>query len=737
MNNMFASWTRRLGMLSLTAAAAMVSCTSVAQAEPDYGRIGERFSLVLQNAHFSRARFDSSMYSRFLDCYLRLLDPQKLYFSQEEVGMLDEKYGRDFGDYLLIGETADLAEKLYEEYRTRAVLRITAAQKLLATYAKNPPAFDSDREISRSRRKLPRAATPAALDQVWRDQVDDMYLTELCRRENLTRLAKEKGKPDPTAKEPAIVEKLQSRLKRMMVDVQECTTEQKVAHLLNSVAHAYDPHTDYMSESEGKRFNESIRASFVGIGAQLKEADDGSTSIEGIVKGGPAARNGQLKLGDSVVAVDTKGNDQWTDIMFMSLDKVVDLIRGEKGTTVRLRVTGSDGEERVISIVRDEIPMSETLASARIIEYKPTADKPAYKIGVLTLPSFYVDLQGGDTHCAADVKALLRRMKKEGVQGIVMDLRYNGGGSLDEVRKMVGFFTGAGPVVQVKDARGSIERLTVSGRPIFDGKMVVIINKGSASASEIFAGAMKDYGRAVIVGDPTTFGKGTVQMPLGLAEFMPVFSSREGCGILKITRQQFYRVNGASTQLKGVPSDIVLPTVTAGFDIGEAEQDYALPYDEIRTAAGYVRNARLGSIIPRLRALSQARVEKNPDMDYNIWLADYRRKLIEGKGISLNKQRRQAEADELQAYRRKVNEERRTRYAEMEKQDAAQCSIYRLKLADVNLPKLPIATKEDTEFMDEAEDPEEALEEDIDYPSELDPVMRESIFIVKDMIDLL
>ena len=717
--------------------AIFASCTGSSSAAPDYDLIGKQFSLVLQNSHFSRTRFSREMYNKFLECYLQLLDPHHLYFTQEDVDNLKAKYASQFGDYLLVGETTQLAKELYSEYSKRALFRIGQAEKLLQQYKDNMPAFDSDKTIARSRRKLPHSKNTAELDQVWRDQVEDMLLTEVVRRENVARLAKEKGKPDPNAKEGPVADKILARLKRQRCEIQESDLEDMVSHLLNAVAHVYDPHSDYMGAREEQRFKDAIKASIVGIGAQLREDDDGSTKIEGIVKGGPAAKNGQLKLGDHIVAVATNGDEEWTDIMFMSIDKVVDLIRGKKGNPVKLRVQSADsGEEKIITIVRDEVPMSESLASGKIVDMKD-AKGNVTRLGILTLPSFYVDLDDGDIHCAADVKKILRRMIDEGVRGIVLDLRFNGGGSLDEVRKMVGFFTGAGPVVQVKDSRGHVEKLTVSGRPIFNGEMVVIINRMSASASEIFAGAMRDYGRAVVVGDVATFGKGTVQVPRGLADFMPYFSSREGCGMIKVTVQKFYRINGASTQLKGVESDIPLPTATAGFQLGEAEQDYAMAYDEIPAAYGYVADPRIGRILPKLKELSAARVAADKDLQNNLWYSAYRRRLTDENIVYLNKDKRKSVNEELQNFKKASDAERKARYAKMEEEDKKNLTIYRLNLGDVKAKTLPLASKEDEEeFMDHAEDPEDELEDDLDYPSNLDPIVRESLHIVKDMIQL-
>ena len=734
----------KLRNLGITAMAILASCSDLGHAAPDFDQIGKQFANVLQHMHFSRRVFTNNtaeLYGQFLDCYLQMLDPQHLYFTQDDVDALRRKYADSFGDYLLAGQTTRLAEELYTMYSERALRHMSQAEEILRGYAANPPTFDSDRSVPRSRRKLPRAKNDAELDQVWKDQVEDMLLTEVSRRENLARLAAEKGKPDPNAEKLSPVDKILARLKRLKLEVQEADREDMVTHLLNAVAHVYDPHSDYMGAREEQRFKDMIKASIVGIGAQLREDDDGSTRIEGIVKGGPADKSEQVKLGDHIVAVDSKGTDEWTDILYMSIDKVVDLIRGQKGVPVGLRVQSAEsGEERVVHIVRDEVPMAESLASARIVELKDTdatGQERSYRLGILTLPSFYVDLDDGNVHCATDVKKLLRRMNQEGVQGLVMDLRFNGGGSLEEVRKMVGYFTGAGYVVQVKDSRGRVERLSVSGRPLFTGEMVVLTNKLSASASEIFAGAMADYGRAVIVGDDTTFGKGTVQVPRSLTEFMGL-GARENCGMIKVTTQKFYRINGASTQLKGVSSDIVLPSVTAGLQLGEGEQDYVMPYDSIAPTSNYVQNPRIARILPRLKDLSNARVAKDKDLQNNVWYANYRRHLLDENTLSLNKEKRRAQNEELRNFNKTAAAERKERYAAMAEQDKGHITVYRLNLADVKASELPLATKEDKEkFMKENKDPEDELNESVDYPSTLDPLMRESLYIVRDMIDMI
>lgn len=738
MNMTLKSRVRRFALTATAAAAGVVSCSSVSYAEPDYDTIGKQFALVLQNAHYSRTRFSQQLYSQFLESYLQSVDPQKLYFTKADAEMLRDKYATSFGDYLLAGRTASLAKVLYKEYSERALNRISEAEALLDEYSKALPSFDVDRTTPRSRRKMERAADDAELSGYWRDMIDDMVLTEVMRRENVARLAAEKGKEDPTVKEKPIAEKLAARFKRLRNELQESDTEDMVATLLNAVARTYDPHSDYMSAKEEQRFKDMIKASIVGIGAQLSEQDDGTTRIEGIVKGGPAAKNGQLKLGDRIIAVDSANDGHWVDIMYLSIEKVVDLVRGKKGQPVKLRVlSGESSEEREVVIERDEVPMSESLASGKIVDMK-MPDGKQRRIGILTLPSFYIDLDAaGGVRCGADVKKILQRMIKENVEGLIVDLRSNGGGSLDEVRKMIGFFTGAGPVVQVRDARDHCERLTVSGKKIFDGEVVVICNKLSASASEIFAGAMADYGRAVVVGDESTFGKGTVQIPRSLADYLPYFASREGAGMIKVTVQKFYRVSGASTQKKGVESDIVLPMTTAALQLGEAELDFVMPYDEIKPATGYTKSDRIARILPELKRRSSERVAADKDLQYTKWYIDYRRQLAEENKSSLNKATRQAENDDLMQRQKDISADRKVRYAAMAEEDAANLTVRRLKLDEVDKEELVVITKkEDDKYMEQVKDIEDELEEEVDYPSTLDPILRESLHIVTDMIEL-
>ena len=384
------------------------------------------------------------------------------------------------------------------------------------------------------------------------------------------------------------------------------------------------------------------------------------------------------------------------------------------------------------------MPLKDELAKGEIIELTG-APEGQNRIGVLSLPSFYADMEGGDRRCAKDVKKILERMNKENVDGLVIDLRSNGGGSLEEVRLMTGFFTGNGPVVQIKDTRGNVDIKSAHNRQkLFNGPIVVLINKLSASASEILAAALQDYGRAVIVGDDSTFGKGSVQQPVDIGQYLPFFAARDRAGLLKVTTQKFYRVAGGSTQLKGVESDIQLPTATAAFELGEDILDYAMPYDQITPCTNYKKDSSITAMLPALKEASAKRVEKDRDLQIAREDIAMMKQRIKDNKLSLNKKTREQENSTLEERRKSINKERKGRFAEMAKEDATKYKIYRLTLDDVNARELPLADpdKDNEQFMHLAEDPTAELDDSPEYPSGLDPELREGINIVQDMLKL-
>lgn len=711
----------------------MVSC---ATGLTDFNQLGTRLSLVLQNGHFTKQEFSNDLSQKFLSTYLRTVDPSKIFFTQKDVDKLEKKYGKELGFYLLGNQTLSASRDLFDTYASRVEDRVGYALKLLSD---KEFTFDKDKYIARSRRKLDWVKDEKELDSLWDDLIEEQLLSEMLRRETIASMAKEQGKPDPSANEKPPKEKLKLRYERVLRNLKESSDDaDKVNLLLSTVCRSYDPHTDYMGASESKRFFDGMSRSMIGIGALLGEEDDGAIKINGIVVGGPADKSGELKLNDRIVGVDTDNSGEMTDILFMRLDKVVELIRGKENTEVRLKVEPATdpGQVKIVSLTRKKVEMKDELAKAEIIELKNEQGKPI-RLGLLNLPSFYGDMAVGKRKSGDDVKAILQRMNEEKVEGLVIDLRGNGGGYLEEARKIVSYFIGTGPVVQSRDAKGDVNvELADARTPLFKGEVVVLIDKTSASASEIVAAALQDYGRAVIIGDTSSFGKGTVQRPVDLGPFLPYFSDQSQVGSLKITTQKYYRVNGGSTQLKGVESDIVLPTVTAAYDIGESTMDNPMPYDEIAPLKTYKKDGRLAEKIPELRERSEKRVSE--DRDFQILKDDIDRikKRVEDNKVSLSKAVREEENTEVQARRKGIIKERIERFAQMAKDDAEKYRIYRLDLDDLKNPDLVPADpeKDNQRYMKLAEDPTSDLDESPDYPSGLDPQLRESLNILGDML---
>lgn len=709
-----------------------------AMANTDFNEAGKQMSLMLQNFHYSKMEFSDELSARFLDIYLKKVDPAKIFFTQEQVDFLKSRFASELDDYLLSKTMLEAADYLYKAYEVNALRRFAYAKELIK---KEKFTFDSNRSVERSRKKLKSwPKDEAEMAQVWHDLIENELLSELLRRETISRLAKEQNKPDPTLKEKPALEKLLMRYDRLEKTIKDVDQEEIVETFLGAVALAYDPHTDYWGARQMERFQDSMNTELIGIGALLGAEDDGSTKINGIVANGPAEKSGELKLGDRIVGVDSNNTGEMVDILYMKLDKVVDLIRGKENSEVRLKVEPADGvgPAKIIVIKRAKVPMKDELAKAKIIEIKG-ASKDKDRIGIITLPSFYASMTDDNNHsCASDVEALIQRMNNENVDGIIIDLRNNGGGSLEAVRQMSGFFTGPGPVVQIKDTRGHISSQTARKKAIFNGPIVVMTDKLSASASEILAAALQDYGKAVIIGNKTTFGKGTVQRPISIAQYMPFFSNRERAGVLKVTTQKFYRVAGGSTQLKGVESDIVLPSVISAYDVGEASLDYAMEYDKIPKSPYYSKDAHISEILPELRLRSSNRVALDPDFRIIQEESNMLKKRIDDNKVSLNKATRQSEMSKLEARRKEINKERKVRFAEMAKADALKFNIYRLNLDDINAKSLPLADpdKDKDTFMKTAEDPTEQLDDSPDYPSGLDPELREGINILRDMLEL-
>lgn len=450
-----------------------------------------------------------------------------------------------------------------------------------------------------------------------------------------------------------IVKVITRRYNRQWRMIKEFDNDEVLQIYLTSLAHSYDPHSDYMSKSTLDNFNISMKLSLFGIGALLR-SEDGYVKIQELMPG-PAMKSKRIKPNDKIVAV-AQGTNEPVDVVEMKLNKVVELIRGPKGTEVRLTIVPADAPDpsmrKMVALIRDEIKLEDQEAKAKIIEMPPV-DGKAMRLGVIDLPSFYADMDSrrpGRKSTTTDVGRLLKKLKEEKVQGVILDLRRNGGGSLEEAINLSGLFIKEGPVVQVRDPNGTITVDSDTDPDVaYEGPLIVLTSRFSASASEILAGALQDYGRAVVVGDISTHGKGTVQQLLQLGGLVrPPTTPATALGALKYTIRKFYRVSGSSTQLKGVIPDVILPSVNNYADVGEASLTNALAWDTIPRADFEPVNA-VAPYLGELRNRSTERVEQDKDFTLIKEEIDRYKKVKEEKSVSMNEEERFKEKKDNEA----------------------------------------------------------------------------------------
>lgn len=708
--------------------------------QADFNEVGRQMAIMLQNSHFARLPYNAELGSKFLEDYLEELDSQKLYFTREDVDGFRAKYGESLHTLILQGNSVEPATEIYAIFKARVASRLAEAQKLL----KGDFDFTVDETVLMSRKDATWPKNESEAKKTWAAQIKEAVLSETLRRETIARLAKEQKKTDPGVDDLDPREKVSLRYKRLLASVQDVDDEDVANYFLSAVARAYDPHTDYMSYREMNRFKGDMKNELIGIGALLQAEEDGATIIKGIVVGGPADKQGALKLNDRVVAVDSLNSGKaegMVDIMFMPIDKVVELIRGKESSSVALKVepaSGAPGETTIVVIKREKVELKDEQASGEMIHMK-SKEGEMRRIGVITLPSFYADFDEGTTRCSVDVERILVRLMKEKMDGLIFDLRNNGGGSLEEVRRMTGFFVPKGPVVQVKNTIGQVEVKDTDGKQIYDGPMVVLVDKSSASASEILAGALQDYNRAIVVGDTSTFGKGTVQQPIDIGRMLPLFAEREKAGYLKVTIQKFYRPSGSSTQKEGVVPNIVLPSIMDALDVGEAHLDNALPHDRIRPAADFRAFDEIDLFLPKLKELSRERVGACGDFSYVIEDIMKTKERVKANKVSLNKVEREKELAEADAQRKERNAERRVRFDKLAEDDAKNFVFYKITLDDLEKNedlKSYDPSKEEESNMRRAVDETENLDDTPKWASSLNAEKREALYILKDLVEL-
>jgi len=678
-----------------TAVAATDSTNTPSQLAPgpNDGLIAYVTARLLEEYHYSQHPLDQGLSEKFFDGYVDSLDPQRLYFLKSDIAEF-APYRTNL-DTLTINNrnVADLtpAYRIFERYLERLKQRVAYGDKLLK---RGRFALDTHQRLLQDRRKAAYPKNLVEARQLWQQRLLYEYLQEVLSRE-ISPTNSGVILPLSNSAPQEIADKLTRHYHWLLRMSTNWDNGDVLQAYLEALTHAYDPHSDYFNVSHAQDFSIDMSLALFGIGAGL-HSDDGYCTIVSLVPGGPAAKSKQLKIKDRIVAV-AQGKQPPVEVVDMELYKIVQMIRGPKGTEVRLTIIPFDdpNARRVVTLIRDEIKIEDAEAKADLVEIAD-GHGGTNRLGIIELPSFYatVDLPGdnGDLSrksTTADVTRLIKKLEQENVTGIVLDLRYNGGGSLEEAVDFTGLFVTNGPVVLVRSPEGHVVvDQDTSTYALYRGPLVVLVNRFSASATEIVAGALQDYGRALIVGDTSTYGKGTVQNLNPLRPF--IWSADESAsnnpGTVKITIRKFYRISGASTQLKGVIPDIVLPdTLSYLTDIGENSLPGALPWDTIPKAEYKVEYSQLNMVqpyLPQLRKLSDARVATNQDFVYIRRDIDEFTKLQADKTVSLD------EREELKRVQQNALSQK-ARDAERAKRKMPDEKIYEITVENANQRGLP------------------------------------------------
>lgn len=620
--------------------AACLAAVAVAFADPtmgdrdDYG-VAQAVKAYLNRRHLSLRPLDDEVSRRTYQNFLEALDPLKTYFLQSDIDELSAEQTK-LDDEINDGDLS-FAYRAFARFLERVDARMELVDEMLA----GDFDFSMDEEILRDPDDLKYAASEADAVDLWRRR---LKYNLLVRMNDDTTLEE--------AKE-AVAKRYHSFAKRM----HQVDNEDLREIFLTALTTAYDPHTTYMSGATVRSFEIQMSLELEGIGAELRY-EDGSTTVHKVVPGGAAARDGRLMVGDRIIGVAQGGDEEFTNVEDMKLSDVVDLIRGKKGTVVKLEVVSAEDETRkVYDITRDVIELKDKEAQGEVITLDEEGEAP-FKVGVIQLPSFYMDMQRAQAgytdykSSKTDMRRLLEGFKQENVDAVVVDLRINGGGSLVEAIDVTGLFIDRGPVVQVRDFNQNVEIYSDDDAGVaWDGPLVVLTSKLSASASEIFAGAIQDYGRGLIVGDSSTHGKGTVQSVFNLRQ--GIFQGLRGAlgrvpdmGAVKLTTQQFYLPSGRSTQVKGVQPDVLLPSIFDEIASGEADLDYAFEWNEVKPADYKSLKLVSPDVVRRVQERSAARVSDSEAFQLDLANMEKLREQKDRKTIPLNEEKFRTEREQ-------------------------------------------------------------------------------------------
>lgn len=630
----------------LTEKNSVIDTNKVLTPDALHSDINKMVTRIFSRYHYRKTPLNDSLSALVLDNYLKVLDYNKMYFLKSDVDSF-QKYRNNFDEYLIRGDL-NPAFEIFNTFKQRLNTRID----YIVNRLKSEFDFTIDEYYEPDRTEMEYASSEEELNDLWRKRL---------KNESIGRIINGDDWKD-------ISESLTKRYQRYHKTVLQYDEEDVFELYMNAFADVVDPHTNYLSPITSDNFNIGMSLALEGIGARLTIKNDYTTIVE-IIPGGPADKSKLLNPEDRIIAVGQGEDGEMIDVIGWRIDDVVQLIRGKKGTTVKLHILKANAAEgdpyEVIKLVRDKVKIEDQAAKAETINIEENGT--TVKLGVISIPSFYNDFSGrrtGDQNFKSttkDVRKILDSLKTENIDGVIIDLRNNGGGSLQEAIELTGLFIEEGPIVQVKQANGAIE---VDDDPdpqiVYDGPLAVIINRFSASASEIFAGAIQDYDRGLILGEQT-YGKGTVQNLIDLNRFLP--SSGDKFGQVKLTIAKFYRITGSSTQHKGVEPDIAFPSAFSADEYGESSKPSALPWDQINPTK-FKSYGDIDSVLPELKKEHQRRVKNNIEFQFLVEDINEMNERRERNSYSLNLETRKEEK-EVADQKKKLRDEERQESTEL------------------------------------------------------------------------